>query len=149
VAGEPVSLHARATDDRPVSASGDPLPKQLWPGSSAGPSYDARGLFFADRLGQRLLRGDVAGVKTVLICEGLTDWLSAAAWHLHRDCKDVAVLGGVSGSFPALAQVSWPKHPIDIIIAVDADDAGARFLRQIRDALPGRALRRLQLTVGP
>jgi len=145
VGGEPVSLHARAVEDRPTTRDGEPMPKQLWPGSRNGSRYDAGGLFFADPPAARLLRGDGAGIGRVLICEGLTDWLSAAAWCRRNALADVAVLGGVSGSFPALAQVRWPDQPVDIVVAVDHDAAGDRYVEQIRAALPGRSLRRLHL----
>ncbi len=144
VHGSPVSLHTRAVEDRPVNRDGEAMPKQLWPGSRNGPRHDASGLFFADPGGQALLRGEGDAAR-VLICEGLTDWLSAAAWCRRSRTTDVAVLGGVSGSFPALAQVCWPEHPVDIVVAVDHDETGDRYVAQIRAALPGRRLRRLHL----
>lgn len=145
VGGEAVSVHARAVEDRPATRDGEPMPKQLWPGSRGGPRYDVSGLFFADPAAQRLLRGDAFGLARVLVCEGLTDWLSAAGWCRRNGGDDVAVLGGVSGSFPALAQVRWPEQPIDVVVAIDHDAAGDRYVEQIRAALPGRRLRRLQL----
>lgn len=144
--GGPVSLHARAVEDRPVTREGEPMPKQLWPGSRNGPRYEAGGLFFADAGARRLLRGDGFGLSRVLVCEGLTDWLSAATWCRRNRLDDVAVIGGVSGSFPALARIAWPQQPLDIVVAVDHDAAGDRYVQQIRAALPGRPLRRLDLT---
>ncbi len=144
IQGEPVSLHARGVEDRPVNRDGESMPKQLWPGSRNDPRYDAGGLFFADPGGQALLCGEGDATR-VLLCEGLTDWLSAAAWCRRSGSQDVAVLGGVSGSFPALAQVRWPDRPVDFVVAVDHDAAGDRYVAQIRAALPGRSLRRLHL----
>lgn len=140
--GRPGSLHARAVVDRP-SRDGEALPRQLWPRRSAGLSLDAAGLFFADPAAQDLLAGRRTCVSRLLICEGLTDWLAAAA-HAQR-IPGLAVLGGVSGSFPALARVRWPSPMPEVIAAVDADEAGERYLAQIRDALPGCPLRRLRL----
>ena len=140
--GRLASLHARAVVDRP-ERNGEPLPRQLWPRRSAGLSLDAAGLFFADPAAQRLLAGHPERVSRLLICEGLTDWLSASA-HA-QGIPGLAVLGGVSGSFPALARVRWPAPMPEVIVAVDADEAGERYLDQIRDALPGCPMRRLNL----
>lgn len=142
--GEAVSLHARAVVARPMNR-GESLPRQLWPRGVGERRFDACGLFFADPQAQRLLRGVAADIEQVLLCEGLTDWLSAAAMLHQRQLGGVAVLGGVSGSFPALAQIRWPVHPIDLVVAVDEDAAGERYLAQVRAALPGRPLRRLRL----
>lgn len=140
------SLHARAVEERPVSRDGEPMPKTLWPGSHRGPRYDARGLFFADAAGLALLAGE-REVERVLLCEGLTDWLAAATWARSAGQEGLAVLGGVSGSFPALAGVSLPER-IDVVVAVDDDEAGRRYLDQVRHALAGRTVRRLALGGG-
>lgn len=143
--GAPVSLHARATEEAPLR-NGEPRPKQLWPRSRDGARCEASGLFFADPAGQRLLVGNAAGVRHLLLCEGLTDWLSAAAWCQRNPGDGYAVLGGVSGSFPTLAHIRLPCE-LDIVVGVDDDGAGDRYLAQIRVALAGRALRRLRLAV--
>ncbi len=142
--GQLASLHARAIEERPSSRSGEPLPKTLWPGSHGGPRYDAGGLFFADDAARSLLLREPAALERLLLCEGLTDWLAAAAWARQTGQQGLAVMGGVSGSFPALALLPVPAA-LDIVVAVDEDAAGQRYLEQIRRALPGRTVRRLAL----
>lgn len=134
------SLHGRATcPPRPGQS------KTLWPGPSAeGERHTAGRLLFACPAALRLLRGDAADIHTVLICEGLTDWLAAAADCVEHRREDWAVLGGTSGSFPALGGVRWGSRPIRIVALVDRDYAGDRYFAQIRNALPGRDLRRVR-----
>ncbi len=138
------SLHARAVTPV-VNDKGEPLPRQLWPGSRSGIRYDASGLFFADPIALAMMRGEVVdGLHTLLICEGLTDWLAAAAWCRVHGRDDVAMIGGVAGSFPALTGVAVPEG-VRVLAAVDADPAGDRYFAQIRHALPNAALQRLRL----
>jgi hypothetical protein len=146
--GELASVHARAITTTPL-IDGEPSGKDAWP-----KGYTCGRLFFADRHGLELLRGTPhPALFAVVICEGLTDWLAASAWFARRqlrlnrtgggtDAPSVAVLGGVSGSFPALADVPWPDRPLDIVAAVDEDPAGDGYLLQIVDALAGRTIRR-------
>jgi len=141
------SLHARAV--KPVvNDQGETMPRQLWPGSRKGTRYDALGLFFADAIALAMMRGEVVeGLRTLLICEGLTDWLAAAAWCRVQGRDDVAVLGGVAGSFPALAELSVPEG-VRVFAAVDADPAGDRYFAQIHHALPVAGVQRLRLPRG-
>lgn len=138
--GTPASLHARATcTPRPGQ------PKTLWPGPGAsGERHTAGRLLFACPTAQRLMRGESCSIHTVLVCEGLTDWLAAAADCVAHQRLDWAVLGGTSGSFPALARVRWGPSPVRFVALVDGDDAGDRYFAQIREALPGRDLRRVR-----
>lgn len=140
--GELGSLHAR-------SVTGEE-PKTRWPRGA-----DASRLLFADREGLALLRGEAhPDLFVVVVCEGLTDWLSMAGWIAHRahwhdrvgaPYPRVAVLGGTSGSFPALADVRWPDRPLDVVAAVDEDEAGNGYLLQIVEAAGGRSVRRLSV----
>lgn len=141
------SLHARAV--KPVvNDQGEPLPRQLWPGSRSGTRYDASGLFFADPTALAVMRGEVLeGLRTLLVCEGLTDWLAAAAWCRLHARPDVAVLGGVSGSFSALADVALPEG-VRVLAAVDDDAAGDRYFIQISKALASAEVQRLRLPDG-
>lgn len=138
--GTLASLHGRAT-----CTPRQGLPKTLWPGpGAAGERHTAGRLLFACPAAQRVLRGDASEVHTILVCEGLTDWLAAAAdCAVHRR-EGWAVLGGTSGSFPALAGVRWGPNPIRFVALVDGDAAGDRYFAQIRSALPGRDLRRVR-----
>ena len=141
------SLHARAVEPM-VNDQGEPMPRQLWPGSRGGTRYDAAGLFFADPAALAMMRGEVVdGLHTLLICEGLTDWLAAAAWCRVQGRDDLAVLGGVAGSFPALSELSIPLG-VRVLAAVDADPAGDRYFAQIHQALPRAAVQRLLLPKG-
>lgn len=141
--GELGSLHARAVVPPPV-LDDRPAPKTLW-----AKGYEARELLFACPEGLALLRGNPSReLFAVLVAEGLTDWLTLAAWAAwHRKPGlRVAVLGGASGSFRALADVRWPDWPLDVVAAVDEDDAGDRYLLEVAEALGDRPLRRTSAT---
>jgi len=168
--GQPASLHARAVvgagadapPPEPVAAGGADRdlgagpagaaaganraapPKTLWPRACGDRHFAASGLFFANPAARALLRGEAVAPPGLLLCEGLTDWLAAAA---HAGAGGWAVLGGVSGSWSALAQISLPVG-LPIVVAMDPDAAGARYHAQIAAALPGRRLATLRPTVG-
>lgn len=134
--GEPVSLHGRTVGPPPV-VEGRSLPKTLWPRD-----VDSRGLLFADAAGVRLLRGDAAGLWGLVIAEGLTDWLTLAAFAADREAG-VAVLGGTSGGWEALATLALPDT-IDVVVAVDEDRAGDRYALEICTALGRDTVRRVR-----
>lgn len=111
------SLHARAI--------GPAQRKSTWPAQR-----DAAGLFFADPTHARLwLRGGRVP-PSVLIVEGLTDYLRACAvlpgW---------AVLGLESGSVPGLAAAPWLPGQ-RVYVCTDADPHGDRYAAQLAAALP-------------
>jgi hypothetical protein len=58
----------------------------------------------------------------------------------------MCVLGIHSGTKKHLTAVNWPIDNTRYIIATDHDEAGDRYARDIRDALPSRA-ESLRLTV--
>jgi len=141
--GTAAALHARAIDGS--------MPKTRWPRGNPG-GYSFGGLLFADELGRALLRGKVPADRPlagVIIAEGITDFITAALDVLATG-KAFAVLGGTSGSFPALAQLAdrWPAG-VPAIVAVDTDAAGERYLREITTALVGVDVRRWRPPAAP
>jgi hypothetical protein len=125
--GTPASIHARAVYP-------DASPKDRWP--LGGERYSvARGLFFADAGALSVLRGaPPRDLEAIVLCEGITDWI-ATSLAVADEGAPMAVLGGASGSWPALARVKWPQG-CPAIVAVDADAAGEKYAAQIRAALP-------------
>ena len=137
--GELRSLHARAVVPPPV-VEGRALPKVLWP-----KGYESRELLFACPEAQALLRGEPSpGLFSLVVAEGLTDWLTLASWAQHVGAgraDRVAVIGGTSGAWGALSQAILPAD-LDVVVAVDEDATGDRYLLEIADALGERPLRR-------
>lgn len=137
-------LHARAILPIPEGA-----PKTRWPRG-----VDAAGLLFACPFGLALLRGEpIPYLGAVMICEGLTDWLSAAALmreqadYLERSARTdewcrIAVLGGAAGSFRVLSQVRWPEGDYQVWCCTDLDLAGTRYAMQVAEAIAPRPIKR-------
>ncbi|GDX78553.1 hypothetical protein LBMAG42_03640 [Deltaproteobacteria bacterium] len=153
--GTLASIHARRVTDG--------KPKTLWPGPAAeavpsalGGRFSASRLLFACPTALAVLRGEFAGpVRAILLCEGMTDWLTAAALFGVDRVKGVdsvaaeprvAVLGAASGGFQALADVLWPNPDCEGWVCVDRDAAGEGYALQIAAALPGRRLRRIDVS---
>lgn len=112
-------------------------PKDLFPEDRV-----ASGVFFADDLGQALLRGellDADGVD-VIFAEGLTSWVRACCWSALRN-RAAAILGVGSFSTSAYRHVSWPPHG-QYFIATDDDEAGHRYAEGLLSTLPRSAPRR-------
>lgn len=127
-AGAIRSLHARAIGPAPR--------KSTWPRDR-----DATRLFFADpRRARPWLRG-LCTAPSVLIVEGLTDYLRACA-----ALPGWAVLGIESGSAPGLALAPWTPGQ-RVHVCTDADPAGDRYAAQLADAIPV-ATRRVDLPPG-
>ena len=130
--GNFVSLHARAVAPSDYG-------KTRWP-----KGYEAGGLFMANRLGVKLLKGQELGeIRGVLVCEGMTDLLRASLCALQSDLR-IAIIAGTSGSFQHLADVKFPKD-IRIYTAMDPDEGGAKYFAQIRKALSSHQIRPLPL----
>jgi len=122
--GVPSAIHTRAVDDS--------RPKTRWPDARRF-GYACSGLFFADKAGLALLRGSPRPeLKKLLIVEGLTDFLASALATTEDD--QYAVLGGASGSFPALAEVTIPAA-VQVIAATDDDQAGDRYAAEIAEGV--------------
>lgn len=126
--GNFVSLHARA-----VCEPGKGYGKTRWP-----KGHESGGLFMANRLGVKLLKGKLGSgqdeeIRGVLICEGLTDLLRASVCAAHEGLP-MAVLAGTSGSFQHLGSIRMPKDAT-IYTAMDPDSQGAKYMAQINKAL--------------
>lgn len=151
------SLHARAIVDLPKDGERSP-PKTVWPRHPMrkdGMSYDAAELLFACPLGLRLLRGEpLPNLAAVMVCEGLTDWLSAAA--LFQNCMEdmarspedsddyprIVVFGAAAGGFQALRKVKWPEGDYEVWCGTDLDLAGTRYALQVAEAVAPRPIKR-------
>lgn len=120
-AGETRSVHCRRADEE--------RPKTRSP---AG--FDVRGLFFADSVALAMLRGTPPGAGLAVVVEGVTDYLRAC----QIAPPDVAVLGGISGSFVAIGALAC--LPADVWVLTDADEAGDRYAEQVAAGCP-RAVR--------
>ena len=106
--------------------------KTTWPRGT-----NNRGLLFADPgVARPWMTGSGPTPRSVLIAEGITDYLHAVA--ARPPGRPLAVLGVESGSAAALRLVSWPIG-IDVRIATDPDEAGDRYADEIRAALPAHA----------
>jgi hypothetical protein len=129
-AGRLAGVHARAL-------SSEAPRKSTWPRG-----VDCSGLLFADPvLARGMLRGErVPSLQGVLICEGITDYLTAASQRL----SGIGVLGIESGSAQALRVVPWPDG-VRIYVATDPDAAGDRYSDAIAAALGTRIARPLPL----
>ena len=115
------------------------------PRSLSPRGYQVQGSFFANGAGRGLLSGGELP-DLLLIVEGSTDFLRASILA-EKSPKNIAVLGGFSGSWVSLGfvEISW-KLPIYVATdCYDPDGTGDRYAEAIARSLPGRELRRLPL----
>lgn len=89
-------------------------PRLLFPTGS-----QARGTMFANRLGLAALRGTRAIAGSVLVAEGLTDFLALGS------IERLAVLSAPGAGMAAHAIGAWARGA-DVLLALDHDDAGHR-----------------------
>jgi hypothetical protein len=130
--GKIASVHGRTMLHDPLLVG-----KTRWP--LGHPSTD---LLFADPTkARRILRGEVTSVRRVIVCEGITDYLSAEQALRNRD--DTAIFGGTSGSWRGLAKVNWPAG-LTFYVATDNDDAGNRYASEIGVAVAPRKCLRMR-----
>lgn len=146
VHGELRSVHARAIGSPEID--GKPAPKTLWPKHpDPDQRYSAHGLFFACTRARALLRGEETSIRVLLLVEGCTDWLSAAAWAEERERAGgapVAVLGGVSGSWATLTELrDRLPNGLLIVAAMDQDETGEAYASTASAALSPRPVMRL------
>lgn len=120
------SVHARAVRDPGVYASG-PRKGEKRPKTHAPYNVRGDGLLFADPwLGRWLLRGESVPER-VLVVEGITDYAAVTSQRI----PGLAVLGGISGSFKALADVRWPTGCV-LYLGTDNDTAGDAYAAEVR-----------------
>ena len=91
-------------------------------------------LAFACPLGRAFLAGDVVGIKTVTVVEGLTDVFRLTT-HMWLKGDGHAVLGVVSGSAPMFSRIAWPVG-VPCWVATDNDAQGDRYADAIVHAIP-------------
>jgi hypothetical protein len=90
--------------------------------------YSVAGLAFLDRVAHA---GAVAGeMPSAIVVEGVTDYLYACS--IVPD--DVAVIGGISGSWPILSRLRW-RPDARVIVATDGDGPGDAYAAAIAGEL--------------
>ncbi|MEO8358696.1 MAG: toprim domain-containing protein [Vicinamibacteria bacterium] len=131
--GALASLHARF-----IGADPGDTPKSLTPAGGSN-----RGLVMADPLGALVITGEARAWArlTVLIAEGVPDFLTAAAQGSDADEAGSAVLGIVSGSWTRDLAERIPTHA-RIVVAVDSDAPGEKYAATITETLAGRMVSR-------
>lgn len=130
-AGNLVSIHGRSIDDSATR-------KTTWP-----KGHDSAGLLFADsRYARRMLRNQPTDAETLLIVEGLTDYL----WAVQTAPDRCAVIGIASGSANALQLPRWPKG-LRFYIGCDPDPTGDSYAVKVAEALSPHTCRRLPLHI--
>jgi hypothetical protein len=111
--------------------------KTTWPRGA-----ESRELLFAAAATRQWLSGQAPPPRLVILCEGATDYLTAAG--LLGD--QAAVLGFVSGSAGALRLVKLVLPPSATVIAImDPDEQGERYEEQIVNALFPHPIRQTSL----
>lgn len=147
IRGELRNLHGRAIcQGVPKASNGDDMAKVLWAKHpDEGKVYSASGLFFANPRALELLRGEPCAARVLMLAEGLTDFLAGSGWAdspARAGRAPVAVLGGVAGSWAALAELVERLPPgLVIVSCIDDDDKGHRYIAQAEKALGRDVLR--------
>lgn len=123
------SVHARAVRDPGTYDDGQVRPKTHAPGKVRGDS-----LLFADPwIAVPMLRGEDIRCD-VLVVEGITDYCAVTSVAL----PGLAILGGISGSFKALADVRLPPGCV-VFVGTDNDTAGDKYAAEVVAAVGERA----------
>lgn len=117
------SVHARAVvDDEGRGKTRSPKERRL------------DSLLFADPwIAVPMLRGERVACD-VLVAEGITDYCALTSIAL----PGVAILGGISGSFRALAEVRLPPGCV-VFVGTDNDAAGDKYAAEVVAAVGERA----------
>ena len=121
---------------RRIVATGDGVPKALFPSGPRG------GLLLADEAGRWALRAPHDYVPAELwIGEGLTD-------HLALACDFALDDESAPGSLAIVGPSSWSRAAADrvpdrvvVVVAVDVDEAGEKYLAEIVKTFEGRPVR--------
>lgn len=111
------SVHCRRADEQ--------TPKTRSP-----TGYDVRGLFFADSVALAMLRGTAPAAGLAVVVEGVTDYLRACSIAP----PDVAVLGGINGSFLAIGALAC--LPESVWVLTDPDEPGDRYAADVAAGCP-------------
>ena len=123
------SVHARAVRDPGTWPDGKPRMKTCAPKGVRGDS-----LLFADPwIAVPMLRGEDVRCD-VLVVEGITDYCAVTSVAL----PGLAILGGISGSFKALADVRLPPGCV-VFVGTDNDPAGDKYAAEVVAAVGERA----------
>ncbi len=122
-----------------------------------GQDFEVTGLVMADGLARLMLRGGELANATpiaehlrrvsngthgvsVIICEGLTDWLMQCTLYSDADEDVPAVFGVVSGSWTQTHADKVPDGCV-VLIATDDDDAGDGYAGTIIPTFKGRSIK--------
>jgi len=90
--------------------------------------YSVAGLAFVDRVAHAAA---VSGtMPSAIVCEGVTDYLYACSIAP----PDVAVIGGISGSWPFLSRLRW-RPDARVVVATDGDGPGDAYAAAIAEEL--------------
>lgn len=130
--GYPLVVPAFTGTGEIASLQGRSVPTRT-PKTACPTGYDFAGLLFLDRGTARpFFRGTGPAPETLLIVEGLTDYLTAVA---HADAT-IGVVGIVSGSAAALRLVAprVHEHRIRVVSAMDVGPQGDQYTRKLADA---------------
>ena len=123
------SVHARAVRDPGTWPDGKPRMKTCAPKGVRGDS-----LLFADPwIAVPMLRGERVSCD-ILTIEGITDNCAVTSVAL----PGLAILGGISGSFKALADVRLPPGCV-VFVGTDNDPAGDKYAAEVVAAIGDRA----------
>ena len=129
--GQLVSMHGRSIDDSAKR-------KTTWP-----KGHNSAGLLFADsRYARRMLRNQTTDAETLLVVEGLTDYL----WAVQTAPARCGVIGIASGSATSLKLPRWPEN-LRFYVGSDPDPTGDAYAVKVAEALAPHTCRRLPLHI--
>jgi hypothetical protein len=121
------SLHARALAPREANGRD----------KAASPARaEIRGLVMAEMRALFMLDGDTAP-ESLLIVEGVPDFLTWATRYPDNDVVAPAVIGVISGSWSDAVAQRVPAG-LRVAVRVHRDDAGRRYAARIRTSLEAR-----------
>ena len=130
-AGKLASMHGRSIDDSATR-------KTTWP-----KGHDSAGLLFADsRYARKMLRNQPTDADTLLVVEGMTDYL----WAVQTAPERCGIIGIASGSANALKLPKWPKD-MKFFVGSDPDPTGDAYAVKVAEALAPHTCRRLPLHI--
>lgn len=87
-------------------------------------------LVFANPKALALMKGQGCSTREILICEGLTDFLTASS-----SFETIAVFGIITGSALVFSKIRYPDNA-EVKIATHPDPTGESYADKIRKAIP-------------